>query len=298
MVKILIIGSSGFVGSNVKRVLATSYEVVGASRSGGNVAGDCEIDLLDKSSITTVINKTKPNVIINCAGVVDNSDLAAQNPIFTSNLLTAVINSKINIDRIIISGSAAEYGLVNADNIPVNEEAPLNATAGYGISKLKESQIALEFAKKYRLPIVIARIFNPIGVGMHTRFLIPKLIQQIVEIQEGKRDNIEVSRLDSRRDYVNINDVATALKAIIEHDPQESVYNIGSGKSTSNGELVELILKNSKLTSRPKIIETQAEPEPLVAIQADITKITSEFGWKPENTIEQTVKEIIHASRR
>ena len=194
-------------------------------------------------------------------------------------------------------GSAAEYGIVERKNIPVDEETPLNANSAYGLSKLKETTLALEYRSRHKLPITIARIFNPIGVSMHPRFLIPQIIGQIQEIEEGKRKSLEVSRLDTKRDYVSVKDVALAIKSLIGHQPLAAIYNIGSGRSTSNKKLMELIINNSKLKSRPKIVELSAEEPPLVATRADITRIQQEFGWHPIYSIEDTVKEIMYDTK-
>src|SRR5947199_333717 len=80
----------------------------------------------------------------------------------------------------------------------------------------KETAIALEYRDTHNLPVTVARIFNPIGHGMHPRFLIPQLIQQTHEILINKRAAIEVSRLNAKRDYIDVNDVATAIKTLVE----------------------------------------------------------------------------------
>ncbi len=293
---ILVLGSDGFVGRNVKKSLSDAHNVYSASRNVGGRKGYYHVDLLDRETISKVLKEVQPQVVINCAGIVENSEKAMQNPVFTSNLMDEAVVSGLKFENIIVLGSAAEYGLVDEKNIPVQEDTPLNANSGYGLSKLKEEEIALDFATKHNLHVTVARIFNPIGAGMHPRFLIPKMISQISEFKEGKLTSIEVSRLDSRRDYINIEDVALAIKTIVENKPKERVYNVGSGKSTSNGELIEIIIKNTKLPTRPKIVEASPDKEPLIAIQADIARIRSELGWAPIHSIEDTVMEIIDAS--
>jgi nucleoside-diphosphate-sugar epimerase len=294
--KVLTIGSDGFVGKHIVEELSKDHEVYSASRKGGASEFDYTIDLLDPLSIYNSLTEIKPEVIINCAGIVDNNDNVEQNKIFTTNLLEEIIASGLSPKRIIISGSAAEYGVV--EQIPVNEETSLHATAGYGMSKVQETTVALEYRQKYNLPITIARIFNPIGVGMRQKFLVPQIIQQVQELDAGERDVIEVSSLKSKRDYIDIRDVARAIKAIIEGEPLKSVYNIGSGVSTSNGELIDMILRSSGINKRPEIKETATMDEPLYAIQADISRLREEFNFEPTYKIEDTVREITNATRQ
>jgi nucleoside-diphosphate-sugar epimerase len=290
--KVLLLGADGFIGSKVRQVLAADHEVHGSSRDG---RGDntVKIDLLNRHTIAEALKEIRPEVIINCAGVVEDSKEAEKNFLFTSNLLVAALASSLSFKSIFISGSAAEYGVVDKSSIPVTEDVPLNANSGYGLSKLKESTKALEYRYKHNLPVIVGRIFNPIGAGMHPKFIIPGIMRQIDEIQGGKKDVIEVSRLDSKRDYIAVSDIAEAIKVLIEAKPKHSVYNIGSGKTTSNKELIDLVLENSNLSEEPKLVETSDQPEPLIAIQADITRITNEFDWRPTSTIEQTIREIV-----
>src|SRR5579871_530738 len=169
--KILLLGASGFIGSHVKSVLSQKHDVLGGTPKPKSKR-DLKVDLLDQKTIMAAL-EAQPEVIINCAGVVENTARAKLNVEFTSNLLQAVDESGLKVRRIIISGSAAEYGPVADDKQAVPENAPLNANSVYGLSKLEESQLALRFRAEKNLPITIARIFNPIGIGMHRRLIIP-----------------------------------------------------------------------------------------------------------------------------
>lgn len=291
--KILVLGANGFLGSAVTRALSANHKVIKATRRTSVADGEVYIDLQDKSTILNVLKSLEPDVIVNCAGVVYSGADVELNQVFTKNLLESVVEDGLKAQRIIISGSAAEYGVV--DKLPVSEDAPKQANAGYGLSKAKEVSFALKFAKEHDLPVVVARIFNPIGLRMHAKFLISGLIRQIKELQAGDRQSLEVSRLDSRRDYIHVDDLAKAIQILVEKDPKHDVYNVGSGISTTNQELLDMVLNNSKLKTMPVIVETAHEPEPQVASQADITRIKQEFGWKPTHSLPETVKEIVDA---
>lgn len=291
--KILILGADGFIGTAVNDALAVEHDVIGSSKE---PSSPYYADLADKASVHSLLKKVSPDAIINCAGVVDKNGDTNLNAVFTGNLIEAANELELQLRRIIVLGSASEYGNVDPKNLPVDESAPLNANTGYGLSKLKETRLALELGKKYGLPVLVARIFNPVGRGMHPKFIIPSLLRQTQAIQSGERRIIEVNRLDSKRDYVHIKDVAAAIKTLIENNPKERVYNIGSGQSTTNGELVELIVQNSKLEDRPGVSEISAAAEPLVASQADISRIKNELGWTPRHSLEEAIKDITHAA--
>lgn len=293
--KILIFGADGFVGRNVYNAVQNdkSLEAISASRSGSS---DYAIDLLDRKSIQLVLEAVKPTVIVNCAGIVVNSSDAFNNVEFCRNIFEAVIASKASYKKIIITGSAAEYGVVDDIGRPVKEDDPLRATNDYGTSKIQEVVLAEDYAEKYGLDVTVARIFNPIGPGMAQKFLLTNLLSQIREIQQGKAETITVSRLDSMRDYIDVRDVASAILAFITEDTGKHhiVQNIGSGKATSTKGLIDGILKQVDLDVEPTIIEAQGTPEPSYAAIADISRITAEFGWTPHYELKTTIEDIIH----
>lgn len=291
--RILVLGANGFVGSAIVKVLSRDHEIIKSSKEANDSEDLHGVDLLNKKSIQKLLIDNKPNIIINAAGIVENSEKAQLNVEFTKNLLEVISENQLDVEKIIICGSAAEYGFVEAHELPVKETTKLRANSLYGESKKQETSLALSFAKKHSMRVVVARIFNPIGVGMHSRFLIPNIIKQVQESAHNPKKVIEVSRKDSRRDYINVTDVALALKLLIENDLKDDIYNIGSGVSTSNNELIELVINKLGVKTKPSIIETSLEPESLVAIQADISRIKNEIGWEPKYNIEDTVEEII-----
>lgn len=296
--KIAVIGADGFIGRNAYGVLSRTHDVYAGVRKVAEKDDEKRryIDLLEPESIVRFLNDIQPDVVISCAGVIDTAQDVTLNEAFTRNLLNSIIASGLTLKSIIVSGSAAEYGQVNESDIPVSEDTPLRAASGYGLSKVKEESIALSYVDSHNLPVVVARIFNPIGIDMPSRFLISRIMNQIEEFRNGQRSTIEIGRLDAERDYVAVEDIALALQALIESDLKHKVYNIGSGRAMSNGRLAELVLKSSSLVVYPEVVQLNQERELQVASQADIARISNETGWKPKCKIEDVVREIVHAT--
>lgn len=295
--KVLVFGSDGFIGRNVCNELRPDHEVIEARKNKSLDSNVLQVDLLDKDAIADALTKTNPEVIINCAGSVNNSENTDLNSSFTKNILDQVVKIG-STAKVIICGSASVYGQIDKKNTSIDEDRPLNASCGYGLSKLKEELLALEYRKFGKNNIVVLRIFNPIGPEMDDRFLLTNLLKQVEEVRSGVKNVIELSRLDAARDYISITDITTAFRSIVDNNPSHDVYNIGSGKSTTNKDLLEIILKNSKLSNKPKIIQTLDHPEPMVAARANIDRISSEFGWHPTHKLEDTIREIIHYEHR
>lgn len=285
--RVLVIGANGFMGQAISQELRTQHEVIAAGRY---ITHGVRIDLTDPQSISAALKSVQPDVIVNCAGIVENSEQAEGNPVMTRNLLDQVAASGLPIKRIIILGSAAEYGLV--DKLPVNEDTPRWPVSPYGVSKKEEVDVALWFREEKHLPIVVVRVFNPIGSGMPPRTLLPGLMRQIAAFRIGETDHIEVGRLDAKRDYFDISDVGRAIGLFLKKTPKHAVYNLGSGVSTSNRQLVKIMLAESGMADQPKLIETSDTPEPLLACQADVSRIEEEFGWKPQKIVAEALADV------
>jgi len=292
--KYLLIGSNGFIGRHVKKVLDNKgVDVFLADKLAS--PDTMQIDLFDKNLIKSILDKVKPDIIINCAGIVENSERAIMsNPVFALNLLQSISDVKLNLFHLIVMGSAAEYGIINND-YPISEDCTLNAESYYARSKLFETAVINMYRGMYGIPTTVLRVFNPIGPGMHDRFLIPNIIKQAHEFLSGQRRIIEINRLDSKRDYIDVRDVASAISVVGRGGIKDSlVYNVGSGTSITNKELVdaiiELILDNP---SDVKIKELIKVPENNYASLADISKIKKDYNWSPSKNINGILKEIV-----
>lgn len=293
--KVLVIGSNGFLGRHLVRELRTDnqLDVYDASHENG---AKITVDLLDKTTIKNALERFRPDVIVNCAGIVANDITAYKNVEFCRNLFEVIAQSEHPFPKVIITGSASEYGVVGNKDM-ISETAPLKPTSDYGISKMQEEETAAKFSKEFNINVVVARIFNPIGSGMGDKFLITNLLRQVNEVKNHLSDSIEISRLDSFRDYIDIRDAVSALHNMVVIDRVGYMaVNIGSGKATSNGEILENILRLVELDEKPTIIETRTEPEPLYASCADISRIKSEYNWEPKYDLVSTIEEIIHES--
>lgn len=291
--KILVAGGDGFIGRNVARTLISQgHEVYKSSRT---KEGDSfvKIDLLDSSQVTERIGDVRPEIIINCAGVVGSGADFNENVYITRNLIEAIAEVGLRLHRLVICGSAGEYGQISQDQWPVKETSSLNATNPYAISKVEEEKAALTLSAQYGIDTIVARVFNPIGADMPAKFLISNILRQIDQVKNGSTDPITVGRLDALRDYVDVADVAEALALLATRDHTYDVYNIGSGVATSTQEVVRCILEKSGLPLDTSVSETSPDPEPSVASMADITRLQEDFSWQPRISLQQTIEGVV-----
>ena len=110
--------------------------------------------------------------------------------------------------------------------------------------------------------------------------------------ENGVGNELVLSRLDSKRDYIDVRDVASAFSALLDGNLQNAVYNIGRGKAVTNRELVEMLLREKKMPAELSIVETEQKAEPLVASCADISRIMEDTGWQPKYDLQNTIEEM------
>lgn len=294
--RILILGADGFIGRHATQALTRVGHEVYSSTYDGSLGKRYKIDLNSIEDMSRVLAETKPDIIVNCAGIVDNSEKAALNVVFTENIYKAIGITKQSVQKVIVTGSAAEYGFFE-EQLPVPETAPIQPGSIYGTYKAKETKRALELGHELGIHTVIARLFNPLGANMHPRMLLPNLIGQIKEIQAGVRSALELSRLDALRDYVDVRDIASAYSSLVGKDVEDGAYNIGSGIATPNKTLVDLLLGVAGLPLTTPVLETSTEPEKLAACQADISYIYQQTGWRPAYLLKETIEGAFDASQ-
>lgn len=296
--KTLVIGASGFIGRALCRVLEPNGGVTAGERVPER--GSCNsqyIDLLQPSSITVALAKIKPDVVINCAGVV-TAPGSPTNTAMTGNLLQAVLKSGIGIRSIVICGSAAAYGPVRRDDLPVRESTPLAAFTVFGLDKMREESLGRLYRYSFGVPVVTARIFYPIGTGMSGHHFLPSVCRQLQQWKAGRRERLEVTRLDATRDYVCASDVARALAALAYGQPREAAYNIGSGQETSNGELLQRVFALEGLKDLPPVTRGNRTSVLPLPSRADITAMRTEFGWTPEVGLDRSILEVLDEAVR
>lgn len=146
--------------------------------------------------------------------------------------LINLIQSRGFKTRLVLIGSAAEYGIVAPEENPISEEHALLPVSVYGVSKAWQTQL-LGLSIDQGVDVVCARIFNLFGPGISERLFAGKVQNQINEIKLQRRISIEIGSLTAIRDYISTSDAAHQLLIIATRGISGNVYHIGSGSPTS-----------------------------------------------------------------
>ena len=277
--KIVITGSDGFVGSHVIPLLKAHSDV--------------ELQLLDIQSGVDITNwddvkDIKADLFIHLA----NKSYVPDSYEHPRSFFDVNINSTLNILELarlnharVLYFSSYVYG--HPEYLPINEEHPIQEFNPYSATKIICEQMCRSYAQDLKVPVVVFRPFNIYGTGQNVQFLLPMMVHQL---PSGK---IQVHDDRPKRDYIHINDIASAVEfmAFAEWKETYAVYNLGSGKSHSVREVAEMLMK---LWPKPVeyVATGETRPNEVLDTVADISKLRA-MGWSPRVSLEEGLKEMI-----
>jgi GDP-4-dehydro-6-deoxy-D-mannose reductase len=312
MKKVLITGITGFAGSYLAQhlLLAKKYDISGTylfDKSLDNVEyaknklNLIKADLSEEKSVFKIIKDVTPDIIFHLAALTSPAD-SFKNPIATLtsnislqvNLLEAVRKYDLSNTKILIVSSADIYGRVAKENLPINEETPLMPTSPYSVSKIAQDFLGLTYFLTYKLNIIRVRPFNHIGPRQSPNFVVSSFAKQIAEIEKGKRESIlHVGNLETKRDFTNVKDMVRAYALAIEKGKYGETYNIGSGISYKISDILNKLVSMSKASIKIKKDETLFRPNDNPDLICDARKFIELTDWKPQISIETTLKETL-----
>jgi len=312
MKKVLITGITGFAGSYLAEYLVDKkeYEIWGTylfDDSLANVAAIkdktnlIKIDLSKEENVFNLVKDAAPSLIFHLAALTSPADsfkspteTLTNNISLQINLLEAVRKFNLFKTKILIVSSADIYGLVKKENLPIDEQTPLTPTSPYSVSKIAQDFLGLTYFLSYKLRIVRVRPFNHIGPRQSPQFVVSSFAKQIAEIEKGKRNPIlKVGNLEAKRDFTDVKDMVRAYAAVMGKGKIGDVYNIGSGTSYKISDILNKLVFMSSSKIKIEKEEGLLRPSDNPELICDSTKFVKLTGWKPEISIEETLKDTL-----
>jgi GDP-4-dehydro-6-deoxy-D-mannose reductase len=300
MKRILITGANGFVGQHaVREFKQNGYEVFEGIGPGSHPAHDHQVrfDLLHYDTLSFLVNQIQPDECLHLAGQA-HIPFCREEPVIATDLnvtgtvrLLEAFRRHRPQGKILVVTSAEVYGQVPGGH-PVRESDPLTPTTLYGITKQAADQAALAFADQLGLTVMTARPWNHIGPGQHERFVAAAFARQFAAFSKGSPANMRTGNLDSQRDFTDVRDIVRGYRLILANGKSQSAYNLSSSTLRPIRELIDGF---STITG----IHPQMEVDPALfrptdaSPLLDTTKIRSECGWKPEISLETSLRDIL-----
>jgi GDP-4-dehydro-6-deoxy-D-mannose reductase len=235
------------------------------------------VDITDPVAFNKTIVDVAPSKIFHLAGSFENEWPRdwAMNFESTRTLLDSALTLRER-PRILLIGSAAEYGPVPSELNPIRETQPVAPRSVYALTKSMQSLLFSFYSNTFGLDIVLARVFNLLGTGLSTKLFVGHLESQIAEYKTGIRPYVEVGNTSAIRDYIRVEDAALALILLMDEAQAGGIYNVGTGKGIRIQDLLMRILYDNHISPKKVVHSGQSKPDgadPNVAI-ADISKLT------------------------
>lgn len=308
--KALVTGVAGFAGGHLARhLLDRGYTVAGIRQPGdrhrpeGSPQLDVEIreaDVLDATSVAKIVSDFKPDAIFHLAAFSNpesswaNARRALETNIIGShNVLQAALETGTR-PRVLLVGSAQQYGLVPEGEQPIREDRPQRPLTPYGVSKSAQEVLGLRFFLAEELPVFLVRSFNHTGPSQESSYVCSSLARQVAEIEAGRREpTMRVGNLSARRDFSDVRDIVRGYREILERGKPAAPYNICRGEAFSIEEILETLRELCKAKVAVEVDATRYHGVDAPLLLGDNTKLRSEVGWKPEIELKQTLADLL-----
>jgi len=308
--KILITGIPGFAGSHLAEfLLRKNFLVFGTvlKKNNPNISHlegkiNLEVcDLLNFDRVFSVIEKIRPDLIFHLAGFTIPR-LSYDQPVeaFKINVFSQInIFEALKIlgisTRILIVGSSEEYGIVKNLKKPVKEDEPLNPVSPYAVSKIAQDFCGFSYFQMYKMPIIRLRPFPHLGPRLNEKLAVSSFAKQIAQIEKGICEPIiKVGNLRAKRDFTDVRDMVRAYFLAIQKCKVGEVYNVGSGKSYSLAQMLDILLSLTKVKIKIKEDPSLFRPVDVPEIICDSEKFRKLTGWQPKIKIRETLEDILN----
>jgi nucleoside-diphosphate-sugar epimerase len=268
---VIITGIRGLIGSHLKTACeAQGYTVHGTTRA----------DSIE--STVKLLRQVNPAYIFHTAAeLADESKMFCTNVSLTHAILHYCKTAKASLKRLVVIGSSSEYGR-KAE--PMAEHMSLEPETIYEGTKAAATMLARSFSMTYDIPTLVIRPFTVYGPGEKPSKFIPLLL--------ALPDKIRLS--EGVHDYVYIEDFVGILLEIVNScNKVFDLVNIGTGKQTSNLEVVQTV---ERLTGHIFSMEpAEAKPYDSSSWVCDAEYLRSSYGLATTVTLEQGLKSTMRA---
>src|SRR5438477_791389 len=327
---VLVTGADGFMGSHLTEALvhldARVVAFVRATSSGalnniGHLRDRLTVkfaDLTDRTSIDYLVKELaaapdRPYVFhLGAQAHVGESwhrpyETVSANVIGTLNLLQAIVDWELEVEKFDTAGTSEEYGNVQesvahhhdfdeAGGLILHERSPINPKSIYATSKVAADFLTMNYCDAFGIPGVVTRMFNNYGPRQNPRYVTGTIVTQALE-----REQIELGALDPLRDFCFCTDGVRGHLTVAAHGTPGDVYVYGQGENISMADWVALILRVGReqgfWPAGREIVSTPARFRPgaseVMALRVGYDKLHQETGWQPRITWGEGVRRTI-----
>ncbi len=287
----LITGGKGFVGQWLAAHLKDRGDEVAVI--------DIETDVADGPAVRRVMADVEPDAIYHLAAMThvgeswdSPSQVLRVNVLGTAEILAAARALPVS-PRVLVVSSAEVYGVVDPDQLPLDEDTPTAPASPYAASKLAAEAVALQAWRGYGQPVIVVRPFNHIGPGQSPNFFVSALAKRIVDARRSGADSLRVGTLTTRRDFTDVRDVVAAYRLLMEKGSPGGVYNVCSGIDIAMSEVAALLLELAGADLRLETDPSLVRPVDVPVLRGDAGRLHDAAGWQPVIPLATTLADVL-----
>ena len=287
----LITGGRGFVGQWLAAHLKDCGDEVAVI--------DIETDVADGAAVRRVMADLAPDAIYHLAAMThvgesweNPSQVLRVNVLGTAEILAAARALPVS-PRVLVVSSAEVYGVVDPDQLPLDEDTPTAPASPYAASKLAAEAVALQAWRGYGQPVIVVRPFNHIGPGQSPNFFVSALAKRIVDARRSGADSLRVGTLTTRRDFTDVRDVVAAYRLLIEKGSAGGIYNVCSGIDIAMSEVAALLLELAGADLRLETDPALVRPVDVPVLRGDAGRLRDAAGWQPVIPLATTLADVL-----
>ena len=285
--KILILGSEGFVGHTLVKGLNQTHEVSTADIFDISSPNYSKFDVTDRTNVNEIVKDVDVVIDLVAHSLVSSLDDTRKNAQVNIMGLLNILDAcrKNDIKKIVFTSASSIVG--EPKQYSVNEDHTLKPKTAYGITKMTSEHYLRLFNELYGINFVIFRFFNIYG-PFQINGLIPILFNRITKKQPitifGAGDQV--------RDYVYVEDIIPIFdKSCTQSIGNNDVFNIGTGRGNTINEIVSIMTNILELNP---ILESKPErPGEIGNFVANTDKLFKTFQQIPNTTIEEGLRKTI-----
>ena len=312
--RVLLTGVAGFAGSFLADYLIreTNAEVHGVVHRHdhriAHLAGHLHLhrgDLRNALWVSEVIQDVMPDFTLHLAAWSDVGGSWRQpwttyelNIQCQLNLLEALRRWQPTCRTIVVSSNEI-YGLVEPDDLPIDEHTPFRPNSPYGVSKLAQDMMALQYFNSHQMPIVRARSFNHLGPGQADDFAASAFARQIAEIERGLHEPVvRVGNLSAERDFTDVRDVVRAYWLLAQSGAAGACYNVGSGQPRAIRWLLDTLLDLAEVPIGVVVDPARLRPSDVPVSYCDNQRLAAATGWQPQIDLRTSLSDLLDSWRK
>ena len=304
MLKLIITGGLGFIGSHLVESLYKNNQILILTKSLSKKSNLTKlnkkinikkIDITNFEKVGKIIESFKPDVIIHLAGNTSHSKSFEEplqdvdsNTKTTLFMLEKIKELKLSC-KFILGSTFIVIG--KPKKLPVNENTPCNPTTIYGTNRLASEHLCKIYHELYGIKTNIFRITNSYGPREQTIPNKNAVNFMIHQAYKGKKVQV-YNKGEFFRDLIFVDDVISGINTILKKGKSGELYWISSGKKIWFKKFADLLEKNSNcdigFPKTPKYTK-KVDVGNFVVDNSKLKKL----GWTPKISIEEGIKKTI-----